>query len=230
MTRLHITVEGQTEERFVNDCIRIHLSDFHVYCDARCILTSKDVKVGREYRGGFRLSHAYETVKRDIQNWLSEDRADDYFFTTMFDYYALPDDFPGVSASKRITDKYEKIHCIEEAIQADIGSRRFFPYIQLHEFEALVFANPEYLDWEYLEHDEAISSLVALSKSFVNPELINDSPLTAPSKRIIAAIPEHEHNKTSGAIVASKIGIPSLKEKCPHFRGWIEKLEQLGDL
>ena len=230
MIRLHITAEGRTEERFVNECLREHLWGFQVCCDARCVLTGRNSKSGKEYRGGFRMADAYLTVRRDIMNWLAEDGSSDCFFSTMFDYYALPEDFPGFREAQGVRDKYRRIQLIEEALKADIGHRRFVPYIQMHEFEALIFANPKCLDWEYLEHDSAIEKLVRLSEEFDNPELINDSPMTAPSKRIIALIPEHEKNKTSGAVVASKIGIPRLKEKCPHFREWIERLELLSSL
>ncbi len=228
MIRLHITAEGRTEERFVNDCLGKYLAKFQVYCNVRCVLTSRNSKSGKEYRGGFRMTDAYQAVRRDIMNWLAEESSSNCHYTTMFDYYALPEDFPGVQAAQGIPDKYKRIQFIEDALKADIGHRRFIPYIQMHEFEALIFANPRCLDWEYLEHDDAIEKLVRLSEEFGNPELIDDSPMTARSKRLIALIPEHERNKTSGAVVASKIGIPTLKEKCPHFRAWIEKLEALA--
>lgn len=50
MIRLHITTEGQTEEKFVNLCLKDHLAAFQVFCDARCVLTSKDTRLHRSYR------------------------------------------------------------------------------------------------------------------------------------------------------------------------------------
>ena len=70
MIRLHITAEGQTEQEFAKKVLNPHLALFDVYVDARCVLTSKDKRASREYRGGL-LS--YEKAKKDIQNWLKED-------------------------------------------------------------------------------------------------------------------------------------------------------------
>jgi hypothetical protein len=62
-----------------------------------------------------------------------------------------------------------------------------------------------------------------------NPELIDDHPGTAPSKRIIKEINVYEKNKsTSGPNVVESIGIQALKEKCRHFSEWITKLEVIS--
>ena len=52
---------------------------------------------------------------------------------------------------------------------------------------------------------------------------------TAPSKRIIAEIAEYAGNKaTSGPLVAGKIGMLMLCERCRHFAEWIDGLVRLG--
>ena len=48
--RLHITVEGRTEESFVNRTLKEHLAQYNVFADVRCVLTGR--KRGKEYRGG----------------------------------------------------------------------------------------------------------------------------------------------------------------------------------
>lgn len=229
MIRLHITTEGQTEEKFVNLCLKDHLAAFQVFCDARCVLTSKDTRLHRSYRGGFCRTQAYQTVKKDIINWLIEDKSTQCRFSTMFDFYGLPKDFPGYAESLSITDVYQKISYLEKSFYDDIGDSRFIPYIQLHEFETLIFANPQELDWEYLEHDDAIERLKRVAEAYGNPELINDGFETSPSKRIIDAIPEHTHNKTSGALIVQKIGIPLLKRNCQHFCSWLQCLGSLNE-
>ena len=224
MIRLHITAEGQTEQRFVNEVLRPHLAAFEVYTDVRCVITSKDNRASKEFRGGMTT---YARARNDILNWMKEDLAAECRFTTMFDLYALPNDFPGYEQAAAISDPYAKVVALEAALEADIASRFFFPYIQLHEFETLILANPQCLDWEYLEHDSAIRNLVAMVGD-QNPELINDGPETAPSKRVIKEIPEYEGDKTSGASVAAQIGLATLREKCAHFNEWVTRLEQLG--
>jgi hypothetical protein len=222
-TRLNITAEGQTEERFVKDTLALHLGKFNVSTDVRCVLTSKDKR--KSHRGGL---ISYTKAKSDIQMWLKEDNNPEARFTTMFDLYALPNDFPKYEESKKIVDAYDRVEFLENAFALDIQDHRFVPYIQLHEFESLLFSKPEELEIEYFEHAQEIKKLKQILAEKGNPELINDNPETAPSKRIIKLIPEYEGNKVSvGASVVGLIGIDFLKKTCKHFNDWIVKLENL---
>lgn len=221
--RLHLIVEGQTEETFVNAILRAHLANFNVMADAHMITTNR--RYGRLGRGG--ISH-YAQVKRDLEQWTKQDRKNDVRFTTMIDLYGLPEDFPGFAESRPIADAYERVQTLEKAFSEDVNDHRFLPYIQLHEFEALVLADPQKLDWEFLEHNRQISKLVTLA-SQQNPELIDDGVETAPSKRIEREIPEYEGRKSSaGPIVVGKIGLETLRQRCWHFGEWLGKLEALG--
>lgn len=223
MIRLHITAEGQTEQRFAKMVLAPHLCPYQVFVDARCVLTSRNKRQGKEYRGGL---VSYARAKEDIQRWLKEDKQPECRFTTMFDLYALPQDFPGFDEAQKQSDAYRKIAILEARLKEDIEDKRFLPYIQLHEFETLILADPQQLDWEYLEYDAAIAGLVAMVGN-ENPELINNSPETAPSKRILNAIPEYD-KATAGPAVAGQIGIQKLREKCRHFHEWLTTLEQLN--
>ncbi|MBF0308282.1 MAG: DUF4276 family protein [Magnetococcales bacterium] len=220
--RLHVTGEGQTEQAFVKDLLADYLSQFHVFTDARCVLTSKDNKAAREYRGGL---INYQKARQDIVSWMKEDNHPECRFTTMFDLYALPDDFPGYQDAQRQTNPYVKTRILEEAMAKDINDWRFIPYLQLHEFEAFIFADPKKLNWEYLEHDEPIAKLVAIALS-QDPELINEGPETAPSKRILTHIPEYD-KVVGGGMTVQKIGLETLRVKCPHFDAWVRSLESL---
>lgn len=67
---------------------------------------------------------------------------------------------------------------VHESIRA-----KLIPYVQMYEFEGLLFSSPEYIASNL--HDE---KLVAWARSILaefsnNPEKINNSPKTAPSKR-----------------------------------------------
>jgi len=222
MIRLHIIAEGQTEQGFVKNVLAPHLAKFSVFADARCVLTSKDSHLNKAYRGGMT---SYLKAKQDIQDWLKEDKHPECRFTTMFDLYALPDNFPGYTEAMGFCDPYERIRILEERLAEETADRRFIPYIQLHEFEALILADPQQLGQEYLEHDSQIQNLVKMV-SGKNPELINDGPETAPSKRILREIPEYKKT-TAGPAVAEKIGIATLRTKCRHFHAWLSILEQL---
>jgi hypothetical protein len=234
MARLNIVAEGQTEERFARDVLAPHLGARGVFAVARCVETGRSggrFREGRQlpreiHRGGH-LSYAH--ARDDLNRWMREDRGEDAWFTTMLDLYRLPADFPGQSSAPG-GDPYARVAALEAALAADVAHPRFIPYLQLHEFEALLLAEPRTLDWAFLDHDAAIAGLQELAQS-TPPELIDDGPETAPSRRIIRVIPEYEGRKASaGPLVAEKIGIARLRERCPHFAEWLARLEALGSL
>lgn len=228
MVRLNALVEGSTEEGFVNRVLAAHLGQHHVFVRARRVETSRQrrYETVRIYRGGLR---SYEPVRADLKRWMKEDNRADAFFTTMFDLYALPEDFPGYDAARHLTDPYQRIEALELAMAEDVDHQRFIPYLQLHEFEALVLSEPRRFDWEYIEprHEGGIAALEALRASVASPELINDGPNTAPSKRILNLIPEYS-KAVAGPLIAGHIGIEAIRSACPHFNRWILGLERLG--
>jgi hypothetical protein len=141
----------------------------------------------------------------------------------------VQDQFPGNVESRRESDPYARIAFLERAFAADVAHPRFIPYLQLHEFEALLLSDPQKLDWEFIDRSGPIARLVALASSFQSPELIDDGPATSPSWRIIQEIPEYGPRKASaGPLVAGKIGLPVLRQKCPHFGEWLGRLESLA--
>jgi hypothetical protein len=140
-----------------------------------------------------------------------------------------PGDFPSLAASRKKKDPYHRIRVVEDALATSIGDYRLLPYIQLHEFEALLFADVARFDWEFIDHDKAIENLQDVRRQFTSPEHINYGQMTAPSKRIIAEIPEYYGRKTSaGPLIAAKIGLEVLRQQCPHFGEWLGKLEALS--
>ena len=223
--RLHFVVEGQTEEAFVNQVLKPHLGGMSIWVDVRRVETGR--KRGFIHRGGI---ISYAKVKKDITNWLSQDRKPDARFTTMFDLYGLPESFPGYGAATRERDPYARVRILEDALREEIGDRRFIPYFQLHEFEALLLSDPRRLDVQF--HDQGaeagIRNLIEMVSGFASPELIDDGRDTAPSKRITSEIPEYGRMKaSSGPIVAKAIGLDALRSKCRHFAEWLDKLETL---
>lgn len=221
--RLHLVVEGQTEETFVRNVITPHLGKHGVSAVPRLVATSRSR--GRISRGGV---SKYLPIRRDLQCWMREDKSADVRFSTMLDLYALPSDFPGFDAAFVENDPYKRVGILEQAFFGNISDYRFLPYIQLHEFEALLFSDVPKFDWEFIEHDKAIHRLATVAESFETPEHIDDGPTTAPSKRIIGEIPEYEGRKTSaGPLIAEKIGLDIIRSRCLHFGEWLSKLETL---
>ena len=220
--RLNIISEGQTEEYFVKRVLAPYLANFNIFTYVRSVLTGKDKK--KSYRGGL---INYQKAKNDILMWIKEDDHPEVRFTTMFDLYALPTDFPKYSEAIKINNPYEKVEFLEKAFKDDINHYRFSPYFQLHEFEALIFANPEPLKYEYFDYEKEIGELIKIGNEYKNPELINDDPQRAPSKRILQLIPEYDKANV-GPDIAANIGIETLKQKCRHFNNWVTALERMS--
>jgi hypothetical protein len=231
MARLCLTAEGKTEQQFATQVLVPHLAGFGVYL-ARPRLAATSRGKGQVQRGGL-LS--YEVVKNDIQRWLKQEHADDVYFTTMFDLYGLPHGFPGFREATSIPDKYLRVQSLERALHEDIFGRlrseygRFIPYIQLHEFEAILFSNPKAFCCYYEACERQAKGLMSVLEEFSNPELINDGNQTAPSKRIIEQFPDYEGYKpTAGPLIAENIGLKVIRTRCRHFDEWLTKLERLG--
>lgn len=232
MTQLNFIVEGQTEETFVRDVLSPHLKEYQIIVRARMVETGRRGK--KIFRGGL---VSYEKLKQDIQNWMEIDTA--AWFTTMIDLYGLPRGFPGLrqfikqedgSLPNKIRNPYQVAETIESALLKDISHPRFIPYIQLHEFEAILFSDPLKFENYFFKRTSAIHKLNSIAMTFPTPEHINNSPETAPSKRIIELIPEYRYNKkTAGPIIAAEIGIPTIRKACKHFDQWLRKLENIDE-
>ncbi|HTT22338.1 MAG TPA: DUF4276 family protein [Candidatus Sulfotelmatobacter sp.] len=223
LPRVNFVVEGQTEETFVRDVLAEYLAPRGVYARARCVETSRT----RAWisRGGMTT---YARAKRDIQRWLSEDRT--AYLTTMFDLYRLPDDFPNRSAASRVADPLTKAELVEQGIADDVGDRRLVPYIQVHEFESLLFCAPQVTDGA-LAPPPSLSKLKRLQEirdAFPTPEHIDEGADSAPSKRILQ-IYEAYRKPVFGPLITQRTGMAVLRENCPHFHQWIERLEALAD-
>jgi hypothetical protein len=232
MARLNIIVEGHSEEAFVNDLLVPHLTRFDVYATARRVETSREKsrrtrKTAKIHRGGV---SDYSQIKKDITTWMKQDQDPNLSFTTMFDLYALPDDFPGFQDAAKSGDPYRKVALLEIAWQQDLSHPRFIPYLQLHEFEALLLVEPSLFALIYDEHPEQVAELVKMCGAFASPELIDDSPRQAPSKRIIQLFPDYGERggKTVIApLLAHEIGLDKMRATCRHFGAWLTSLETL---
>jgi hypothetical protein len=228
--RLNITVEGQTEETFVKDLLAPYLGRRGVWVYVRRVLTGTGVSPfngsrGYQFRGGM---DDYQKPRRDIAIWTRQERGDDVRFTTMFDLYRLPTDWPGWLPGEERPGSYEYIEQLETAFAEDLGDERFIPYIQLHEFEALLFSHPEALLTPHPSATQVLSEIADAVEQCGGPELVNDGAETHPSRRLQALIPAYDKS-VSGPEAAAVIGIDRMRDKCPHFDEWVGKLVDLGE-
>lgn len=232
MIRINVVAEGQSELYFVQRILSAYPFSIGKNIDihARAVLTKKDQKTGYEWRGGLRN---YEKPKRDIIQWLRQ--SPDTYLTTMFDLFRLPGNFPGYEEAMAQEDPYQKVAIFERELKKDIlhqlpniNPSRFIPYIQLHEFETLFFADLEKLKDYYLgeENQRKINQLISEAKG-LNPELINHGDETAPSKRLQNVI---AYAKGDASIpVLNEIGMETMLNTCPHFSAWVSKLLDLSE-
>ncbi|MFA5514998.1 MAG: DUF4276 family protein [Desulfuromonadales bacterium] len=219
--RLYITTEGQSERKFAEEVLSPHLAAFDIDVRTRVVLTNR--KMGK--RGGIL---DFDKIRGDLLRLMREDRQPEARFTTMIDLYALPAEFPGWPEARRKNQPAERVAALEAAFQAEMGDRRFLPYIQLHEFEALHYCDLSQLQRRIAATEKGFAALAAEVRG-MEPEEIDEGATTAPSKRIINHIPIYERLKVRvGAPAAAAIGLPALRARCPHFNAWISRLERLS--
>jgi hypothetical protein len=222
MKQLIIVGEGQTEQAFCKDVLYDH------FFRKEIIIHNPTIK---KTRGGI---VGWQVLKKEIESHLK--CAPKAVVTTLIDFYGLKDNhfFPLWHESKNHRSIHDRITILEEAMKNAIDEsirHRFIPYIQVYEFEALLFSDAtifetqfeksEFLDFQYLQQTLLIA-----------PEEINDGPTTAPSKRLERIIKgyksEIENNKVFyGTLMSQVIGLERICEKCPRFNQWIHKLENI---
>lgn len=226
MARLYLFAEGRTEQTFADTILKPHLANHGVYMH-NPVLIAHSRKKGKVRRGG---GSNFPAMQNDIVRFLKQESANDVFFTSMIDLYALPKGFPGTQeAEKYRQDPYKRVEALEASWADTTGDGRFIPFLQLHEYEAYLFADVSQLSFFYDNTDSAIKALQKIVDGVASPELIDDGPQTAPSKRIIEQFPEYEDAKTTvGPQAAERIGLTRIRSKCPHFAMWLEQLERLG--
>jgi hypothetical protein len=221
MIRAYIVCEGPTEETFVNEVLEPVLRPFRVGPRA-CLIGPPGHKGGKVSR---------ERVENDVLRILKQDRG--AYCTTFLDYYGLAPGFPGKPAPER-TPTERKAELVEQALYQDVAAHldqtwrpdRFIPYIQMHEFEGLLFSDPARLA-KGLYKPELADRLQEIRKAFPTPEDINDNFETAPSNRIRSLLPGYD-KPVAGTLAAIEIGIETIRKQCPRFRGWVERLSRLS--
>jgi hypothetical protein len=218
VTRIKIIVEGQTEESFIDKVLAPALWHREIY------LTPIILGVPG-HKGG---NVNYARVKKDILLHLRQDPA--AYCSTMLDLYALGDGFPGVPPPPHLTG-LQKASVRELAIYQDIVASdpetrpdlRFYPYLQVHEYEGLLFSDPDAFA-RGLGQQVLSGRLRAIRDAFATPEDINDNPQSAPSKRVLAVYGSYR-KVIEGTVAAQEVGVATMRQQCPHFHQWVSRLE-----
>lgn len=217
MKRVIIICEGETEREFCKNVLAPYLIHHHIFIQAPLIKRSM---------GGI---VRWTILKKEIEIHLQEPHV---IVSTLIDYYGLYQkyNFPSWAEGEKITDKNNRLDFLENSMKEDIADEiqhRFIPYLQLHEFEGLLF-NKIQLFYDQVPKAELIG-IDELKKTFAdynNPEMINDQPTTSPSHRLKRIIKGY-NKPLYGHYFAEAIGIEQIRAKSPRFNQWIDKIINL---
>jgi hypothetical protein len=212
---LKIHVEGDTEKRFVDRVLRSYLTSLGFIVKVQTNQTDATHSGGLSTYAQFRKN----TLRlRDRESCL---------ITTMIDLYQLPSDFPGKGEAESRKNAEEKVLFLEQKLKEDLHelSPDFIPYIQLHEFEALLFSSVDTINRNL--QNATPSTLRKLKKvldKFGEPEKIDTNK--GPSVHL-KEIYENQYQKIyHGIPITEQIGLEAIREACPHFDNWLKKLEE----
>lgn len=217
--RLHILVEGQSEEIVVTNVLEPYLRG-RGWTVSQSIVATKRSASGSLHRGGV---SSWAKIERELRLLLRNTDLD--VLTTLFDFYAFPVDAPGM-ASLPAAGPYQRVEHVERAIAERVDDRRLLPHLILHELETWVFAAAEQLGC-LLPDPGLVARLTTDVAEAGGPELVNDHPSTAPSKRLAAYCAAY--SKTSdGPLAIADLGIEPLRAQCPHLDNWLSALDGFG--
>ena len=200
MVRLAISVEGPTEERFIKMVMVPYLQQKEIY--------AIPFTLGRA--GG---NVSFRRISKDLNNLAgSFDKV-----TTLYDFYGFRDKAAG---DDKTSLEQKIVECVARPLRGKI-----IPYIQMHEFEGILFSSPEAIENNIRQPGLAEWAGTILQQFDNDPEKINDSKETAPSKRLLR---ETGYIKTvHGPNIAQEIGLTVLRAKCAGFGEWLDRLETL---
>ena len=213
MIRLAITVEGQTEEEFVNAVLLHYLRPMDIEIQPILIGRARNTD-----KGGGNV-----TIDRLASEMASLYGSFDAV-TSLVDFYGFRD-----KGGRTVQELETHLHCeVGNRIGGSWNETKVFPYVQPYEFEGLLFADVEAFGGLIDVPDGSVAALRRIRGQFPTPEDINDDPKTAPSKRIVGAIPRYRKS-VHGPQVAETMGLESMRAECPRFKEWVSRPESLSD-
>jgi len=206
LIRIALSVEGQTENEFCRKVLTPFFRNNDIEMTPIIVTTSKDA-CGRKYKGG---CINIDRIRNEIQKLLS---SFDYV-STFYDFYSF---------NNRPTDNVDEL---EKIIFELFNNRKLIPYIQKYEFETLLFSKPDYFRG-YFGDDTVATKMEEIIANFSDIESINNSPETAPSKRMesLFELKKERYDKVAhGEGIAYDIGLTEMRAKAKRFDAWVKKI------
>lgn len=220
-TLVQVVVEGETERDFVKRILAPHF-----------------YPKGLVFQ--FNLLHGvnrwgWDRVRNEIAGCIYD--APESYCTTMIDLYGLPENTPGKNQGydrnpilwaenieKAISQSLFKSN---QRLQNFITNDRFIPYLQVHEFEALLFSEPETIA-AVVDTKDCAEELKAIRNQYKTPEYINNNPASAPSRRLKKIYGSSYQKPLFGVMIAQDIGLDKIRKQCRHFNSWLSLLENIA--
>ena len=213
MTRLAISVEGRTEEEFVKTVLLDHLRPMAIEIQPVLIGRARNADEG----GG------NVTIDRLTSEMASLYRSFDAV-TSLVDFYGFRD-----KGGRTVQELETHLHSeVGTRIGGSWNETKVFPYVQRHEFEGLLFADVEAFGELIDVPNGSVEVLRRVRGQFPTPEDINDDRNTAPSRRIVGAIPGYR-KPVHGPQVAEIVGLAAIRAECPRFNEWLSRLESISN-
>ncbi|MGK0441868.1 MAG: hypothetical protein ACJA0N_001672 [Pseudohongiellaceae bacterium] len=196
MLRIAVSVEGATEREFVSQVLKPHFESRDMF------LQPIDIK------GNVSLDKIQHELKGLLYGF-------DYT-TTLYDYYGFK------------CREGRSVGQLEKAITSLVPDNKkefFIPYLQLHEFEALLFSSPTVMAGYFGDNNKK-PDIERIVRDCGGPEAINSSYDTCPNRRISGLFPGFD-KKLDGPEICKIATLPVLRWACPRFDQWVARLESI---
>lgn len=216
-----LIVEGPTEQNFVKDLLAPYMLDRNV------ILTAIILDKPGEKGGDVKFARAQNDIEKHLKQRLCT------FVSLMLDFYGIKGDWPGYDESRAASwhTHQQRAKIMNDATMDAVVKlfptlnpiERFIPYISMYEIEALYFSDPAILAEKLGVRPKLIDAIL---HECGEPEAINNSNHTAPSKRL-GRLSDKFKKTATGIAIAKEIGIQKMRAACPLFDAWLDTLEKL---
>lgn len=216
-----ILVEGPTERGVLSGLLTEHLAQRNIHLFIESI------------EGAVSKARVVSNAKRMIKQRPTAT------LTTFFDYYGAQNRWVEIGAQNQpVTTLALRVeaalHSWVSMSFSDGGALpRFVPYVQMYELEALFFSQPTVLAEAFADPEKAPVVQQHRDDCPHTCEDINNSPQTAPSKRIETIFGRYKKGngqRSQARAFAEKADLATIRAACPRFDAWVRMLENLPAL
>ena len=202
-----VVCEGQTETDFMKQLNKKYFNKINI--------SLKPVGINEEQKnieGNISIARVVDFLHKHSNMY--------NILTTFIDFYRLKN-----KDNKKVSELEEEI---KKEFYKDnkYKNKNLIPYIQMHETEALWFSDINAIIQVKNANKQQQEGLSKIIEKYKNPEDINDSYETAPSKRLENIFGDYS-KVIDGKGISNKISINIFIEKCPRFSKWVNKITNL---